>query len=107
MGGAPKRRFDEKGTQPQRAILQGPGSEPPAGCEKVLGKSHGQFYKPTDYLRGTFALKHGGRNALAVWLSWLEHCPVPPKAVGSISGQGAYLHSGFHPLLRNVWEANN
>ena len=46
-------------------------------------------------------------RALARWLSWLEHCPIHQKVVGSIFGQGTYLDYGYSPWLGCVWEATN
>ena len=37
--------------------------------------------------------------ALAEWLSWLEHCSIHQKWVGSIPGQGTYLEGGFDPII--------
>ena len=31
------------------------------------------------------------------WLSWLEHCPIHQKVVGSIPGQGIHLGCRFDP----------
>ena len=30
------------------------------------------------------------------WLSWLEHCSIHQKVVGSIPSQGTYLDCGFN-----------
>ena len=45
--------------------------------------------------------------ARAMWLSWLEHCPVHQKLVGLISGQGIYLGWGIDPLLGCIGEATD
>ena len=45
--------------------------------------------------------------ALTRWLSWLEHCPIRQKVVGSIPSQGTYLGCRFDPQLGYVWEATN
>ena len=40
-----------------------------------------------------------------VWLSWLEHCAVNRKVVGSTSSQGTYLGLVFGPWLGYVGKA--
>ena len=40
---------------------------------------------------------------LAGWLSWLEHCPVRQKFVGSIPNQGTCLGLGSLPG-QDAWE---
>lgn len=39
------------------------------------------------------------------WLSWLGHCLVHQKVVGSIPGQGLYSGCGFK--LQGIWEVTN
>ena len=42
---------------------------------------------------------------LARWLSWLECCPMHPKAVGLIPGQGICLVHRFNPCSGLIQEA--
>ena len=46
-------------------------------------------------------------TALAMGLSWLEHCPIHQKVAGSIPALGTYLGCGFDPQLHHVWETTN
>ena len=45
--------------------------------------------------------------ALAVWLSWLQHCPVHQKVAGSIPSQDTYLGCGFDPQSGQAQEATD
>ena len=46
-------------------------------------------------------------RALAGWVSWLEHCPVHQKVVGSIPSQDIYPGCRFDPCSRFVREATD
>ena len=49
-------------------------------------------------------LTFGNWQAMAGWLSWLEHRPVQQKVVISVPSQGTCLGCGFDPWLRHVGE---
>ena len=52
-------------------------------------------------------VKKKEKLVLADWLSWLEHCPIYQKAVGSVSSLGTCLGCRFDPWLGCIWKAMN
>ena len=45
--------------------------------------------------------------ALARWVSWLQHCPIPQNVLGLIPGQGTYLGGGLGPQSGCAWGSNH
>ena len=78
---------------PQTHRLGEGGPSEPQKLQGSKGPSPGPKHRGTTVTMGDGKKRNKThrKDAMAGWLSWLEHHPIHQKVAGSIPGQGTYL----------------